>query len=178
MNTTFTNNQDGTDIIYTLDMLCTMVNLLRLYLVFRYFARYSKWSSLGGSVRTFEICQEFHCEGGEAFALKCELKERPYTVISVALGVSIVAFGFALRQAELPYMATSGQDWMYLWNSMWCVIITMSTVGFGDFTPHTHLGRVITMLACLWGNFLISLMVVSLTVTSDFTTPEHQRAFR
>ena len=89
-------------------MFCTMVVMMRLYLAFRYFARYSKWSSLGGSQKTFEICQEFQCEGGEAFALKCELKERPYTVISVALGVSIVAFGFAMRQAELPYMASSG----------------------------------------------------------------------
>jgi Ion channel len=60
---------------------------------------------------------------------------------------------------------------------MWCVIITMGTIGFGDFVPKTHLGRCIAILACVWGNFLISLMVVSLTVSSEFTVPAHRKAY-
>lgn len=52
---------------------------------------------------------------------------------------------------------------------MWCIIITMTTVGFGDFYPSTHLGRFIGVLACFWGTFLVSLMVVSLTISSEFT---------
>jgi len=60
---------------------------------------------------------------------------------------------------------------------MWCVIITMATVGYGDFVPHTHLGRIVAVLACIWGNFLISLMVISLTVSSEFTVPSHKKAF-
>lgn len=82
-----------------------------------------------------------------------------------------------MRAAELPYMHISGYDWTYLWNSMWCVIITMTTVGFGDFVPKTHLGRCIAIMACIWGNFLISLMVVSITESSEFTSPSHKRAF-
>jgi ferric iron reductase protein FhuF len=74
-------------------------------------------------------------------------------------------------------MHISGYDWTYLWNSMWLVIITMATVGYGDFVPKTYLGRVITILACIWGNFLISLMVISLTVSSEFTNPAHRKAF-
>ena len=178
INQTFMCLQDGTEIQYSLDMFCTLVALMRLYLAYRYFTRYSHWSSLSGSEQTYRICDEFKIEGTESFALKCELKERPYSVISVALAISILAFGFAMRLAELPYIATSGYDWTYLWNSMWCVIVTMSTVGFGDFVPHTHLGRTVAILACLWGNFLISLMVVSLTVTSDFTLPSHRQAFK
>jgi hypothetical protein len=74
-------------------------------------------------------------------------------------------------------MHITGYDWIYLWNSMWCVIITMGTVGFGDFVPKTDLGRCIAILACIWGNFLISLMVISLTVSSEFTQPAHKKAF-
>ena len=68
-----------------------------------------------------------------------------------------------------PYMYVSGFDWTYLWNSMWCTIITMATVGYGDYYPETHIGRFIAILACIWGNFLISLMVVSLTISSEFS---------
>jgi hypothetical protein len=53
----------------------------------------------------------------------------------------------------------------------------MTTVGFGDFVPKTYLGRVIAILACIWGNFLISLMVISLTVSSEFTVPAHRKAY-
>jgi hypothetical protein len=59
---------------------------------------------------------------------------------------------------------------------MWCIIITMTTVGFGDFYPSTHLGRVIGVLACFWGTFLVSLMVVSLTLSSEFT-PQQRQSF-
>ena len=52
---------------------------------------------------------------------------------------------------------------------MWCTIITMATVGYGDFYPATHLGRCIGVIACLWGNFIVSIMVVSLTFSSEFT---------
>jgi hypothetical protein len=52
---------------------------------------------------------------------------------------------------------------------MWCIIITMTTVGFGDYFPSTHLGRSVGVLACLWGTFLLSLMTVALTNTIQFT---------
>lgn len=73
-------------------------------------------------------------------------------------------------------MYISGFDWTYLWNSMWCTIITMATVGYGDFVPETHIGRLIAVMACIWGNFLISLMVVSLTISSEFN-PSQRKAY-
>ena len=73
-------------------------------------------------------------------------------------------------------MDVSGQDWTYLWNSMWCTIITMTTVGYGDFYPTTHMGRLVGVMACMWGTFVISLMVVSLTISSEFT-PQQRKAY-
>ena len=73
-------------------------------------------------------------------------------------------------------MFMSGRDWTQLWNSMWCTIITMATVGYGDFVPETHIGRIIAVLSCIWGNFLISLMVVSLTISSEFN-PSQRKAY-
>lgn len=85
-------------IYYSLDMFCTFFTLARVYLFWRYFAKYSPWTN---NEKAETICKECLCEGGISFAIKCELKERPYTIIMVAIGLSIVIFGYAMRAAEL-----------------------------------------------------------------------------
>jgi len=52
-------------------------------------------------VLTILASMECHCQGGTGFAIKCELKERPYQIIIVAIGISIFIFGYAMRAAEL-----------------------------------------------------------------------------
>jgi Ion channel len=38
----------------------------------------------------------------------------------------------------------------------------MTTVGYGDSFPYTLPGRIISFFCCVWGVFLISLMVLTL----------------
>ena len=47
----------------------------------------------------------------------------------------------------------------------------MTTVGFGDFSPNTYPGKVIIMFTALWGAFMISLLV--LTVSNVFDLKKH-----
>lgn len=48
----------------------------------------------------------------------------------------------------------------------------MTTVGLGEGYPSTHLGRFIGVCACLIGMLLVSSMVVSMTMSSEFTQEE------
>jgi len=50
-------------------------------------------------------------------------------------------------------------------NALWLTIITMTTVGYGDYYPRTTFGRVIDVILVVWGTFIVSLMVVVLTNT-------------
>ena len=56
----------------------------------------------------------------------------------------------------------SNQNFDNIWNSFWNVIITETTVGFGDFYPKSVFGRVIGVLVCSWGVFIVSFFVVTL----------------
>lgn len=75
----------------------------------------------------------------------------------------------------MPNQHSGGSfDFSYLANSMWLIIITMTTVGFGEGYPSTHLGRFIGVIACIIGMLLVSLMVVSLTLSSELTPEENK----
>lgn len=50
----------------------------------------------------------------------------------------------------------------------------MTTIGYGDIYPRTHLGRITCIVACIWGVFILSLFVVALTNTTEFTQKEEQ----
>ena len=59
---------------------------------------------------------------------------------------------------------------------MWNVIITLTTVGYGDYYPVTNLGRLIGIITAFWGVFFVSLFVVALTNTLELEESE-LRAF-
>ena len=63
-----------------------------------------------------------------------------------------------------------------IFNSLWCVVITLTTVGYGDFRPGTTYGKFIIMIASIWGTFLISLIIISLQQVLDMSTPQ-KKAF-
>jgi len=62
-------------------------------------------------------------------------------------------------------------DWGSYFNCIWYMLITFTTVGYGDYFACTALGKLFGILACLVGNILVSLFVVSLSQALLFTKP-------
>jgi len=54
------------------------------------------------------------------------------------------------------------------------VIVTLATVGYGDFVPKTTFGRIIGMIVCFWGTFIVSYFVVTVTNMLSFAPPEER----
>ena len=46
-------------------------------------------------------------------------------------------------------------------NNFCLIVVTMTTVGFGDYVPYTTLGKTVALITVLWGTFIISLLIVS-----------------
>jgi hypothetical protein len=86
---------------------------------------------------------------------------------------------YNLRIFELPLLVDAQQVknqnvdyFIHIFNMFYLTIVTLTTVGFGDFTPKTYGGKVIIIIASLWGAFMISLLVLS--VSSTFDLKENQ----
>jgi voltage-gated potassium channel len=50
-------------------------------------------------------------------------------------------------------------------NALWLILMTITTVGYGDYFPQTPLGRFIIFFVAIWGTFIVSIMVVVVSNT-------------
>jgi hypothetical protein len=57
---------------------------------------------------------------------------------------------------------------------MWLIIVTLTTVGFGDYFLKTVMGRIVGFIACFWGTFVVSYFVVTVTNILTFSAPEEK----
>lgn len=171
---TFTSKQLGGTLTMSINEICASFMLTRVYLFAKVFRYFSRWTTHHSK----EVCKSHGARGSPLFAVKAILKEKPFHLLIPLILLSVVVFSAAIRIFERSFVDSSsaGQDYSYIWNAMWMVMLTMTTVGYGDFFPKTHQGRFIAVLSCIWGIFLISLMVVTLTNFLLFTN-EESRSF-
>jgi hypothetical protein len=120
------------------------------------------------------ICGKEGIEADTIFAMKALMKERPFLLLTINFLISSTIFAFAVRCAERPYYDTwtasssenkgmlSYQDFSFITNAWWLIVVTMTTVGFGDYFAKTYIGRIVSIIATFYGVFLVSLMVVTM----------------
>ncbi|TNV83147.1 hypothetical protein FGO68_gene9498 [Halteria grandinella] len=153
--------------------------LTRVYLAMRLFTRFSIYRSAFAD----KACANVGIEADTGFSLKCIYLENPFQVLGSATLISIIVFGFALRLFEMPYYEDdppynvppdddSYQDYTYIWNGMWVVVVTMASIGYGDFYPCSHMGRFIIIFATFWGVFIVSMCIVSVANYKQFYATE------
>ena len=113
-------------------------------------------------IYTKKLCKSYGFTANVRFAIKCFFNSEPGLTVACIMVTSVCILSYALRVFELPYGVSVGTlTWESYFASIWCVIITMATVGYGDFVPNTVFGRIVAMLVAIWGTFLISLLILS-----------------
>ena len=115
------------------------------------------------------ILHEHQVEASFTFMMKAAFKERPYLLFCVSAGFVTMALASLVRVFERPYYEFNfGPDKTYYYfsdysTSVWYMIITMTSVGYGDMVAVTPLGRFVTLIATIVGAFYLALMVAFVT---------------
>ena len=159
-------------IVYDINDFLLCFCFIRIYLLVRYILVMTQFMN----PRSQRVCSMNGCEANAIFAIKAIMKQKPYTILNVSMILSTSIFAYQLRIFEAPLSKASSQNFNSISNSMWNVIITMTTVGYGDIYPKTHFGRIIGIIICFWGVFIVSFFVVTLNNMLTFTTNE-EKAF-
>lgn len=124
--------------------------------------------SIFASPRATRLCKMYGCDGGKFFAIKSIMNESPLYVVILYFIMSLFLLGHAIRVCEETYNEAFG----YYWNCFWLIIITMTTVGYGDLFPRCLPARIVILVTCIWGASLVSLLVVALTNTFNMDISE------
>ena len=94
-------------------------------------------------------------------------------VIVVIFSMLLVVFGHGIKLAESPVVLVEPvviMDFRSYWNCFWCIIVTMGTIGYGDYYPRTLPGRIVIFLASICGVLLSSMLIVALSAYLDMST--------
>lgn len=79
--------------------------------------------------------------------------------IVTATAIVVVLGGVMMRVLDHSEYAS-------VWLGMWWVLQTVTTVGYGDLTPHNAIGKILTSLVMLWG--IAFLAIITAAITSVF----------
>ena len=90
---------------------------------------------------------------------------------------SIFLLSYLIRIFELPFFRETDGEFagdIELFDAIWLIVMTVTSVGYGDMVPHTTPGKWIAMFSAVWGIVLISLLVVATTHMFSLTENQHQ----
>ena len=165
---TFKYNQGKTkNIKLSFSHICTILMIIRIYLTLKLLNYYTIWTN----ARSKRIGKLQGIEVDSSFAIKVILKQSPVTLIIIISVFFIIIFSFLLRGFEY-FDIDIESDFHTLWNTIWLNFITMSTVGYGDYSPTTIFGKIFSIITCLMGNFLLSMLVAVLSIHVYFNNDE------
>jgi hypothetical protein len=104
------------------------------------------------------------------FTFKCMIIKAPGLTVVCTLTASTMILGYILRIFEIEYYRSLKHvDFDSYFSAIWVIVVTMTTVGFGDLVPYSYIGRIIIMITSFWGGFLISLVIVSVSKMFELT---------
>lgn len=115
------------------------------------------------------------------FAIRCLLKTRPYLFLSCLIIFCVFSTSYILKIIEGPFFDGSKEkrfnNYTTIENCIWTVLVTMTTVGYGDLYPSSNYGRFLLLFSAVVGTILISLVIITLQQQFQFN-PTEDNAYR
>lgn len=158
-------------ICYTNSEILLVIMSLRFYFLVKCALNNSSYRDIFSTY----YCNKFNTRAGFRFAMKSLIAGHQYFLIFVVILPSILILAQLLRIFERPNMHYSDLNFNDYSNSIWCLLTTMSTIGYGDFYPTTYGGRTVCIISTFWGGFSLSWVII---VISDwvYLSPEEEKA--
>ena len=172
--------------VYSVNDILTMTIFMRLFFILRTFLMHTTYYN--NSAHRLFLFTKSQCS--YTFVMRCLMKKYPLQIMLVVFTVLLFFFSYLLKISERPLMyviimreRAFDQNYFILYdlsdymNCLWLLIVTMTTVGYGDYTPKTISGRGVIVAACSLGVMTVSLIVFVSKDLFKLTTSETRVKF-
>ena len=142
-----------------LNSIFTSISIFRIWFIFKLYLV----SSFSYSQRSFRIAKINGVKLGLKFPFKANMADSSLKINLILFIICLLIFSYDLRIFERYFDELNESNLGNYLNDLWFIFITMTTVGYGDISPKSFFGRLISVVTCLFGVFLVGLVVVSVT---------------
>lgn len=127
------------------------------------------------NARAYRVTASMGVRAGYGFAFKSIFRENALKVVACVVIVTAIIFGYMFRICETPIRHFKpGAPPMNVKNSIWCAIVSMTTVGYGDVVPFSGTGSYIGLFCSMIGIQTTSFFLISY---QNFLSFEPAQAF-
>jgi hypothetical protein len=146
---------------------------LRVYFFLKLYLEMSDYYSPRGQ----RISKMNNVESDLPLSMKALFYNKPVSSYMLMFVLMLFFASFSLRVFERDIIIRERESLYFYdnyWNNLWNIVVTMTTVGYGDISPKTVFGRIIGIFVCIIGTCLISMLVVTITNVIKFTPIEEK----
>ena len=142
---------------------------LRVYFMYKAYFNYSFYNDAYSK----KLCKDYGFNPSFGFILKTKFVKSPSYMLTILFALTVLVFSYATFVFEYFFMLWPETKSMLVpgrglfFNVVYLVFMTLTTVGFGDYTAKTYPGKIVIILTSLWGAIMISLFVL---ITSNMFT--------
>ncbi|KRY23696.1 Small conductance calcium-activated potassium channel protein, partial [Trichinella patagoniensis] len=149
-----------------LDTVLSMPMFFRFYLICRFMALRSRQFR---DAATRSIAALNHISVNFTFVLKTLMHENPLRVLIIFTVFFWIIMAWILRQCE---QFDTIEDQIKYMNSLWFIIITFMSIGYGDVTPHTYCGRTVAISTGIVGAGVSSALIAVISRKLELSRSE------
>lgn len=153
------NDLEQIETEYPVNLVLTIIMNLRWFDIFRMIFKHTDYYS----IKMLKIMRIHRMKYNNIFIIKIFIKKRPILFFIFMFFITVCIFSFVIRLCELPLaIEENNLGFESFVVTIWVVIVTLTTVGYGDYYPKTMPGRFLGFILCIWGIVEISIIVVVL----------------
>ena len=166
----FTFYCEGKDTTFFLSGFMLVIMFRRVYFLVRSMLNYTQFRD----PYTKKICKAYGFENSVLFTIKSNIEINPETTVSYIFILTLFIFAYVVRVFEMPRFRLDDDDrFDSFFESIWFTVITLTTIGYGDVSPLTLPGKVVTIVLAFWGALIMALIVVVLYRVFDLSEDEN-----
>ena len=153
--------------------------IFRTFFIVRFFISNSYYKT----ARSAGICKLYGEFCDYTFAIRCLFNQDPKTFVFSFWIFAVLFYSYCIRIFErvfitdrnkFPKAREDQKDFNSYINSIWCIVITMFTVGYGDFYPKSSFGRLVATLSIITGVLIVSLITVGFFQNLNLSSSENK----